>query len=64
MMGIGDWLFRRSIPRIPQPPSREHEERRRTRERREDERVRAQVRAQLRALDERMELIARERNGH
>ncbi len=59
MMGITDWLFRRSAPRIPQPPSRQHVERKHQREQREDERVRDRVRANLRALDERMERIAR-----
>ena len=61
MMGVMDWLFRRSIPQVPPPPSRQQEEQRRARERREDERTRQRVRAELQALNERMERITR---GH
>lgn len=63
MMGITDWLFRRSRPCVPQPPSRQQEARRNEREQRTDDRIRAQVRAELQALNERMERIARSSHG-
>lgn len=63
MMGALDWLFRRSLPSVPPPPCREQERRRQERQRAEDDRVREWTREQIRALDERMERIAREFNG-